>query len=334
MKILVTGAAGFIGFHLCKKLIELDYTVVGIDNINDYYDVKLKYKRLSLLGFKEHTLMWNKQVNSSLYNKMSFVKIDISKKTQLLSLFKKNTFDLVCNLAAQAGVRYSIENPDAYISTNILGFSNVIELCKEFKIPRLVYASSSSVYGNSPNVPFKESDKTDNPVSLYAASKKSNELIATSYANLFNMDLIGLRFFTVYGPFGRPDMAPFLFSNSILGNKTLNVFNSGNLSRDFTYIDDIIDGIIITFGIKNSGNQVFNIGNNSPTKLLYFIELLENNFKKKSKKVFLDMQLGDVHKTWASVDKLFKHGYSPKISIEQGVEIFAKWFYKYYNNKL
>ena len=242
--VLVTGSAGFIGFHLCKKLINLGYQVIGLDNINEYYDINLKYARLSKLGIlEEKASIKNKLfVSDNHGDKFKFINMNLEDRNELPVLFKKFNFDLICNLAAQAGVRYSIENPDVYVDTNIVGFLNILECCRKYNVKKLVYASSSSVYGITDEIPFIEENNTDNPISLYAATKKSNELMAFTYSHLYNIQTLGLRFFTVYGPWGRPDMAPMLFADSILNNKNINVFNEGNLSRDFTYIDDVIEG--------------------------------------------------------------------------------------------
>ena len=281
-KILVTGAAGFIGFHLCERLMKEGFDVVGLDNINDYYDVNLKYGRLVELGIhKNEAEQFLNKTSSSIYGqKLSFIRMNLEDYENLPKLFENENFDIVCNLAAQAGVRYSIENPRAYIDSNIQGYLNVLECCRHYSVKRLVYASSSSVYGNSDSVPFKESDNVDHPISLYAATKKSNELMAHTYSHLYNIQTIGLRFFTVYGPWGRPDMALFLFTDAIINNKPIKVFNHGNLSRDFTYIDDIINGIFATLikdSKENSNYQLYNIGNSSPVKLMDFINEIEQS---------------------------------------------------------
>lgn len=332
--ILVTGAAGFIGFHLCSKLVTMGYNIIGLDNLNNYYDINLKFARLNELGFnKNDVLEKNKLIQSSVFDsKMKFINIDLEDRINLPHLFLKNKFDYVCNLAAQAGVRYSIENPESYIDSNIVGFLNILECCRNFKIEKLVYASSSSVYGMSDKIPFIEEDKTDNPVSLYAATKKSNELMAFAYSHLYNIQTLGLRFFTVYGPWGRPDMAPMLFTNAILNQKELSVFNEGELSRDFTYVDDIIDGTIdLLINEIDAKYEIFNIGRSQPVKLLDFIVCLENELKIKVKKTFKPMQKGDVFKTWASIDKLNqKIGYKPKITLKEGIEKFIKWYKMYY----
>jgi len=336
MKILVTGAAGFIGFHLSKQLIKLGHEVIGLDNINDYYNVKLKFARLSELGIEK--LQANTFLNlSSSKNKnypFKFIRMNLEDYKNLPKLFEQESFNMVCNLAAQAGVRYSIENPKAYIDSNIQGFLNILECCRNFNVKRLVYASSSSVYGNSNSLPFKETDNVDYPISLYAATKKSNELMAHTYSHLYNIETVGLRFFTVYGPWGRPDMAMFLFVDAILNNRPIKIFNNGNLSRDFTYIDDIIDGILPIL-VKTKKNkekyQLYNIGNSSPVKLMDFIYEIENSTGKKAIKEMMPMQAGDVEKTWANVDDLIKdYNYTPSTSIKKGVNFFIKWFKSYY----
>jgi UDP-glucuronate 4-epimerase len=335
--ILVTGVAGFIGFHLCSRLVKMGYNVIGLDNINHYYDVDLKYARLKELGFnKKDVLIKNNIIVSSKFGlKIKFINIHLEDRVNLPILFSKNKFDYVCNLAAQAGVRYSIENPVSYIDSNIVGFLNILECCRNFKIKKLVYASSSSVYGISDCVPFLEDDKTDSPVSLYAATKKSNELMAFTYSHLYNLQTIGLRFFTVYGPWGRPDMAPMLFTKAILDQKELSIFNDGDLSRDFTYIDDIIDGTIdLLIKDIDSKCEIFNIGRSQPTKLLDFVVCLENELYINAKKIMKPMQPGDVFKTWASIDKLKQTiSYNPKVTLKVGIKKFIKWYRVYYNLK-
>lgn len=336
-KILVTGAAGFIGYHLCEKLISLGHTVVGLDNINDYYDINLKYARLKKMGIEaEKAEEWNILSTSSSSCKISFVRMNIEDRVSLPLLFQKEQFDAVINLAAQAGVRYSIENPEAYIDSNIVGFLNILECCRHYKIKHLVYASSSSVYGANAKIPFSENDQVDYPVSLYAATKKSNELMAHSYSHLYEIPTSGLRFFTVYGPWGRPDMAPMLFATAITKNQPIKVFNHGIMSRDFTYIDDIIQGIVITLNNppmreeQNEYYQLFNIGNGSPISLMKFIETLEKEIGQVSKKNMLPMQSGDVPQTWADTTLLNKLGYESSTPIQQGVKNFVEWFQKFY----
>ncbi len=335
MKILVTGTAGFIGFHLAAKLVEQGHEVVGIDNINDYYSTGLKMDRLREAGISDEATKWSQKVVSSRNANYSFIRMNLEDKDVLYKLFESEHFDSVCNLAAQAGVRYSIENPHAYISSNILGFLNILEACKRYKIKHLVYASSSSVYGNSKKMPLSTSDAVDNPISLYAASKKSNELMAHTYSHLFGLPTTGLRFFTVYGPWGRPDMAYFLFTRAIVEGKPIQVFNQGDLYRDFTYIDDIVEGIVNV--LKGTPDlhppyKVYNIGNSSPVKLMDFIETIENSIKKEAIKEFKQMQPGDVYKTFADVSDLEKDfGYHPNTPLESGIGRFVEWYKNYYN---
>ncbi len=336
MKILVTGAAGFIGYHLCERLLGLNHEVIGVDNINDYYDVNLKYSRLENLGISRSDIEYKKNVSSSKYNDhFKFIKLDIKDKDDLDIVFENQVFDMVCNLAAQAGVRYSLENPSAYIESNVVGFLNILEACRNYKIDKLVYASSSSVYGLNEKIPFSVSDNVDNPISLYAATKKSNELMAHTYSHLFGIKTIGLRFFTVYGPWGRPDMAMFLFTEAILNDKPINVFNNGALYRDFTYIDDIVEGVVSCL-LKETDDKslykLYNIGNSRPVRLLDFISEIEKRTNKTAFKNFLPMQAGDVEKTWADVTSLKNDfGYEPKTNIEKGVENFINWYKEYYN---
>ena len=337
MKILITGTAGFIGYHLAKKLLNRGDEVVGLDNINDYYDVNLKYARLNELGISKEEIIENELISSKTYPKHKFIKMDLSDTENIYKLFETEKFDTVCNLAAQAGVRYSIENPHAYIDSNIKGFMNILEACRHNDVKNLCYASSSSVYGLNKSQSFKTTDKTDTPISLYAATKKSNELMAHTYSHLFGISTTGLRFFTVYGPWGRPDMAPMLFTNAILNNKEIKVFNHGNMSRDFTYIDDIIDGIIkvIDNPVKTKSNlapyKIYNIGNNSPIQLLDFIETLEKSIGLEAKKNFLPMQDGDVESTYADVEDLIKDfNYKPNTKLADGIDEFVKWYKNFY----
>ncbi|MFY4818012.1 NAD-dependent epimerase [Aliarcobacter butzleri] len=339
MKILVTGTAGFIGYHLALKLLERGDEVVGLDNINDYYDVNLKYARLTKLGINKEKIEENKLVASKIYPKHKFIKMDLSNTENIYKLFETEKFDAVCNLAAQAGVRYSLENPHAYINSNIVGFTNILEACRHNDVKNLCYASSSSVYGLNKSQPFKTTDKTDTPISLYAATKKSNELMAHTYSHLFGISTTGLRFFTVYGPWGRPDMAPMLFTDAILNNKEIKVFNHGNMSRDFTYIDDIVDGIIkvIDNPVKTKSNlapyKIYNIGNNSPIQLLDFIETLEKSIGLEAKKNFLPMQDGDVESTYADVEDLIKDfNYKPNTKLADGIEEFVKWYKEFWRD--
>lgn len=322
-KILVTGAAGFIGFHLSKSLLQKGITVVGFDNINDYYDVNLKHARLAILENFEN---------------FTFVKGDLADKTAVDKLFSENKFDIVVNLAAQAGVRYSIENPQAYIESNVIGFFNILEACRNNPVEHLIYASSSSVYGNQQKTPFSTDDDVNKPISLYAATKKSNELMAYTYSHLYSIPSTGLRFFTVYGPYGRPDMACFSFTEKILRGETIKIFNNGDMYRDFTYIDDIVKGVENMLcnppEADENGDRatVYNIGNNSPEKLMYFVETLEKALGKTAEKEFLPMQPGDVYQTYADVTPLIeKFGFKPSTSIEDGLARFVEWYKKYYN---
>jgi len=331
--ILVTGAAGFIGFYLSLELLKKGYNVVGIDNVNDYYDINLKLARLSELGinnFKDK----QKAVSTIYGESFHFYKVNLEDKVFLPQIFETYSFEIVCNLAAQAGVRYSIEEPMVYADSNITGFLNILECVRNFNVKKLIYASSSSVYGNSSTVPFSTSETVDKPISFYAATKKANELMAYTYSHLFDIQTIGLRFFTVYGPWGRPDMAMFLFTDAILNNKPIKVFNEGNLSRDFTYIDDIIQGVLLLLENETIKEkyQLYNIGNSKPVKLLDFIEEIEKATNLKAIKEMMPMQPGDVNATWANVDDLKeKFGYAPKVSISQGVKKFVAWYKSYYN---
>jgi len=330
-KILVTGAAGFIGYFLSKHLLDMGCTVVGIDNLNDYYDVNLKYARLKLL---------------EPYKKFSFHKIDISDRAAIEKLVSNENFNIVVNLAAQAGVRYSIINPEAYINSNIVGFFNILETCRHNPVEQLVYASSSSVYGLNKKVPYSTKDKVDNPVSLYAATKKSNELMAYAYSKLYKIPTTGLRFFTVYGPMGRPDMAYFSFTNKLVKGEKIQIFNFGDMKRDFTYIDDIITGVVNIMSKTPSENEggvpykLYNIGNNKPENLLYFVETLEKCLikegiiEKPGEKEFLPMQPGDVYQTYADVDELVRDfNFKPSTSLEEGLTKFVKWYKEYYNKE-
>ena len=332
MKILISGVAGFIGFHLAKKLVSQGHTIVGIDNLNTYYEVQLKIDRLKELGveiqLEELPLKKNREKDN-----FSFHQIDLTDEDKLNELFSTSGIDLVINLAAQAGVRYSIENPKAYINSNVVGFINILECCKKYNIKELIYASSSSVYGNSDKSPFEETDHVDNPISIYAATKKSNELMAHVYSHLFNIKTIGLRFFTVYGPWGRPDMALFLFTKAILNNNPINVFNNGDLMRDFTFIDDVVGGIEAVIHKMDAFEkyEIFNIGNNKPVALKDFIDAVETSCGKEAIKVMFPMQEGDVYKTYASIDKLNQlTGYSPETNIREGIHKFVSWYKEYY----
>lgn len=351
MKILVTGTAGFIGFHLAKKLLERADDVIGLDNINDYYDVNLKYSRLEKLGIKKDSITEKQYTISTIFPKHKFIKLDLADREGIEQLFKEEEFDAVMHLAAQAGVRYSIENPHAYISSNIVGFMNILEGCRHHGIKNLSYASSSSVYGLNKSQPFITSDHTDHPVSLYAATKKSNEMMAHTYSHLYGLQTTGLRFFTVYGPWGRPDMAPMLFTDAILNKRPIKVFNHGEMSRDFTYIDDIVDGIIKIVDkpakSNNSWNaelptpdnssapyKIYNIGNNAPISLMEFIETIENALGKNAEKKYMPMQDGDVVSTYADVTELIKEfGYKPNTTLADGINEFVKWYQKFYGKK-
>lgn len=335
--VLVTGAAGFIGFFTMQRLLKEGYTVVGLDNINDYYDVNLKYARLKELGFdRSDAEQWNKEVQSNTDDKSVFIRLNLEDRESLPALFKKHNFDAVIHLAAQAGVRYSLENPMAYVDSNLVGFVNILECCRHHKIKHLVYASSSSVYGENPKVPFSEEDRVDYPVSLYAATKKANELMAHTYSHLYQLPTSGLRFFTVYGPYGRPDMAPILFASAITENRPIKVFNNGDMSRDFTYINDIVNGILITLNsppredFEKPFYQLFNIGNGSPVSLMEFIETLEKELGQVAEKNMMPMQLGDVPRTWADTTLLNQLGYKSTTPIEKGVEQFVEWFKRFY----
>lgn len=347
MKILVTGSAGFIGFHLTKKLLERGDNVVGIDNINNYYDVNLKYARLAETGIDKDAVSWNKRITSTKYPNYNFIRMNLEDKEAIQNLVLNEQFDNICHLAAQAGVRYSLENPYAYIDSNIVGFLNILEAARDSNIKHLVYASSSSVYGGNTKMPLSTADSVDHPISLYAATKKSNELMAHVYSHLFNIPTTGLRFFTVYGPWGRPDMALFLFTKSILENRPIQVFNYGNMTRDFTFIDDIIKGVVKVIDKPakptmdanpdpSSSNiapyKVYNIGNSSPVKLLDYIEAIENELGKKAIKEFLPMQPGDVTYTEADVSDLVRDfGYKPTTKVQDGIKEFIKWYKNFYN---
>ena len=346
MKILVTGTAGFIGFHLAKTLLERGDEVIGIDNINDYYDIELKYSRLAETGISREEISYKKSVQSSRYPNYQFIKLDLTDRENLDRLFVEQKFEKVVNLAAQAGVRYSLENPQAYIDANITGFLNILECCRSHKIQHLVYASSSSVYGNNSKMPLSTSDSVDHPISLYAATKKSNELMAHTYSHLFKIPTTGLRFFTVYGPYGRPDMALFLFTKAILDGKPIQVFNNGEMKRDFTYIDDIVTGVIKVVDqspapdksndttpsvSRTAPYKIFNIGNSTPVRLMDFIEAIETKLWIHAIKEMLPMQPGDVPMTWAdTADLQANFDYHPNTPIEEGVGKFIDWYRSYY----
>ena len=324
-KVLITGGAGFIGFHLSKKLLENGYQVIAIDNLNDYYDIRLKEERLNIL--KNH-------------DNFSFIKLDISEKEKMVDLFKKNQFNIVINLAAQAGVRYSITHPESYITSNIIGFYNILECCRNYPVEHLLFASSSSVYGKNEKVPYATTDKTDYPVSLYAATKKSDELMAYAYSNLYDIKATGLRFFTVYGPYGRPDMAYFSFTKNIFENKEIKIFNNGDMYRDFTYIDDIVEGIYRLLNKTPKKDQygvpfkVYNIGNNKPVKISEFVSILEKEIGKTAIKKYLPMQPGDVYQTYADIEDLKEEtGFTPTTLIEEGLHNFINWYKNFYKGR-
>ena len=320
--VLITGAAGFIGFHLSKRLLDMGATIIGFDNVNDYYDISLKKSRLQILGE---------------YPKFTFIKGDLADEQAVNSLFTMYHPDIVVNLAAQAGVRYSIDHPRSYINSNVIGFFNILEACRHYPVEHLLFASSSSVYGNQEKTPFSTTDNVDHPISLYAATKKSNELMAYTYSHLYRIPATGLRFFTVYGPYGRPDMAYFKFTNLIAEGKPIKIYNNGDMYRDFTYVDDIVTGIEHMLCNPPKENEqgdrykVYNIGNNKPEKLMYFIETLEKAIGKKAEKEFLPMQPGDVYQTYADVSELERDfDFKPHTSIEEGLGHFAKWYKEYY----
>jgi UDP-glucuronate 4-epimerase len=348
MRILVTGTAGFIGSFVAIKLAERGDEIVGIDNINEYYDVTLKYGRLGRDGFDPKAAETGEWVQNSRYPAYRFKRLALEDRTGLEDLFSKEKFAVVCHLAAQAGVRYSLTSPHSYISSNIVGFTNILECCRHNGVAHLVFASSSSVYGLNETYPFSVQDNVDHPVSLYAATKKANELMAHTYSHLFGIPATGLRFFTVYGPWGRPDMALFIFTKAILEGKTIDVFNHGKMQRDFTYVDDIVNGVIRVLDSPCKGDplwdgknpdpsrsrapyRIYNIGNNSPVELMDFIGVIEKCLGKTAKKNFLAMQPGDVPATWADVGDLVKDfGYAPRVSVWEGVENFVDWYLGYY----
>ncbi|MHC4926208.1 MAG: NAD-dependent epimerase [Planctomycetota bacterium] len=349
MKILVTGTAGFVGYHLALRLLERGDEVVGLDNINDYYDRAVKYGRLANTGIDKDVIEYNKLIPSGTYDNYQFIQMNLEDKDNIDKLFAGQKFDKVCNLAAQAGVRYSLVNPQAYINANIVGFVNILEACRHNEVQHLAYASSSSVYGLNESMPFSTSDNVDHPVSLYAASKKSNELMAHTYSHLFGVPTTGLRFFTVYGPWGRPDMALFLFTKAILEDRPIDVFNYGEMKRDFTYIDDIVEGVVRVIDHPPAGNagwtgaspdpscskapyKVYNIGNSSPVKLMDFIEAIETALGKQAEKNMMPIQPGDVPATWADVSDLIRDlDYQPKTPIQEGVRRFVEWYKAFYH---
>ncbi|MFA7447394.1 MAG: NAD-dependent epimerase [Weeksellaceae bacterium] len=348
MKILITGTAGFIGFHLTEKLLKRGTQIVGLDSINDYYDVNVKYGRLERTGIEKSKIEYNRLIQSSVYSNYQFIQLNLEDKINLNKLFTEQKFDKVINLAAQAGVRYSLTNPDAYIDSNIVGFLNLLECCRHHSIQHLTYASSSSVYGLNENQPFSTKDNVDHPVSLYAATKKSNELMAHTYSHLYKIPTTGLRFFTVYGPWGRPDMALFLFTKAMFENKPIDVFNFGEMQRDFTYIDDIVEGVIRVndnppkenpdwnpnsddASVSSAPYKIYNIGNNNPVKLMDFISALEKKLGKTAVKNMLPIQPGDVPSTYADVHDLIRDlDYKPETTIQEGIDQFVDWYKEFF----
>lgn len=348
MKILITGTAGFIGSHLAIELIKRGHDIVGLDNINDYYDQTVKYGRLERAGIAKNLIEYNRLVTSSQHSTYRFVKLNLEDKDALMQLFESEKFDAVCNLAAQAGVRYSLTNPDAYIDSNIIGFVNILECCRHTEVKNLSYASSSSVYGLNEELPFSTNHNVDHPISLYAASKKSNELMAHTYSHLFGISTTGLRFFTVYGPWGRPDMALYLFVKAALEGKSIDVFNNGEMLRDFTYIDDIVEGVIRVIenpakpdplwngktghaSTSSAPYKIYNIGNNNPVKLMDFITAIEIKLGKTISKNFMPIQAGDVPATYADVtDLVIDLDYKPATPIQEGINKFVDWYLDFF----
>ena len=347
-KVLITGTAGFIGYHLARKLVDMGFLVSGLDSINDYYDVDLKYNRLEQAGISRNHIGYNQVVTSSTSENYQFIQLKLEDREALLELFANRKFDVVVNLAAQAGVRYSLTHPQVYVDSNITGFLNILEACRHHPVENLIYASSSSVYGLNKNMPFSVSSNVDHPVSLYAASKKSNELMAHTYSHLFGIPSIGLRFFTVYGPWGRPDMALFLFTKAILAGEPIQVFNHGKMERDFTYVDDIVGGIermVSRPHMKEEGwkpespdpsyssapYKIYNTGNSRPVKLTDFIEAIEKATGKKAEWEMMPIQPGDVEQTWADVSTLKRdYNYNPVTPVETGIGRFIDWYRGYY----
>ncbi|MBC53977.1 MAG: NAD-dependent epimerase [Gammaproteobacteria bacterium] len=349
MKILITGTAGFIGSHLAQRLLARGDDVVGLDSINDYYDPRVKYGRLAQAGIGETDIPFNTMLQSATSPGYRFVRMQLEDSAAMQSLFKAERFDAVCNLAAQAGVRYSLENPRAYVDANIVGFLNILEACRDHGVNNLSYASSSSVYGLNESLPFSTHDNVDHPISLYAASKKSNELMAHTYSHLFGIRTTGLRFFTVYGPWGRPDMALFLFTKAALAGDPIKVFNNGDMLRDFTYIDDIVEGVVRVIdnpaqintawnaaqpdpGSSSAPFKIYNIGNNNPVKLMDFIEAIETAIGKPIDKVMMPLQAGDVPATFADVDDLVADmDYKPATPVQEGIDNFVRWYRDFFN---
>lgn len=350
-KILVTGMAGFIGFHLCRKLVKSGFEVTGLDSINDYYDPELKYNRLHFLGFHTEEIEYGKLLFSARFLNLSFIKLKLEDKEGISKLFAEQKFDYVVNLAAQAGVRYSLENPHAYIDANINGFVNILEACRYNHIKHLMYASTSSVYGLNKTMPLSEHSAADHPITLYAATKKANEMLAHSYSHLFQLPTTGLRFFTVYGPWGRPDMALFLFAKAILNNEPVKLFNNGNMVRDFTYVEDIAESICRLAekmpaattdwdafnpdpSISSAPYRILNIGNSQPTPLVKYLEALEKALGKKAIIHYLPMQPGDVPATHADCSELEKvTGFKPMVNVEEGIQEFVNWYVSYFEKK-
>lgn len=334
MNILVTGSAGFIGYHVAKRLLKDGHNVVGMDNLNKYYTVRLKEKRLlnSGISIRKNDVPGSKKPKKYATQNYTFYRVDLADEENIEAIFKRHSFDAVVHLAAQAGVRYSLENPHAYIKSNVNGFLHILEGCRHYPVDHLIYASSSSVYGDSTHTPFKTSQSVDKPVSLYAATKISNELMAHTYSHLYDIPATGLRFFTVYGPWGRPDMAYFKFTDLMKAGKPIDIYNNGDMYRDFTYVDDIVESIIRLIPKPPSGNnhppeQVFNIGHGDPVKLMDFIHILEEKMGMEAQKNFKPMQPGDVPRTWADTEDLFKYiNFRPEVSFEKGIEEFVKWY--------
>lgn len=331
-RILITGAAGFIGFSLAKQLIkEEQYEITGLDNINDYYNPQLKYDRLQQLGILHSSIRHAEVIPSEQFANFQFIKLDLENLSGMQSLFVTQNFDIVIHLAAQAGVRHSLKNPHVYVSSNVDGFVNMLECCKNHKVKHLVYASSSSVYGIDSKIPFSEQESTNHPVSLYAATKRANELMAYTYNHLYNLPVTGLRFFTVYGPWGRPDMSPMLFAKAIKEGRPIKVFNQGNMRRDFTYIEDIVGGIAKVIDMQPVGYKIYNIGNSRPIELMDFIQLMEKAIGLPAVKELLPMQPGDVYETYADTSALTADtGYHPTTTLEEGIPKFLNWYLSYY----
>jgi len=331
-KYLITGTAGFIGFHLANALLEKGKEVVGLDNINDYYDVNLKYARLKEAGIDRDDVEWGRSAQSRKYSGYRFIRMNLGDKEGIMELFRNEQFDYVIHLSAQAGVRYSIDHPDVYIQSNIIGFFNVLEACRHYPVKHLLYASSSSVYGNNEKVPFSEDDNVDHPVSLYAATKKSNELMASTYIHLYDIQATGLRFFTVYGPWGRPDMAIYKFTKAMVNNKPIQVYAEGKLLRDFTYIDDIINGIlsILVRLTKETPPRLMNIGNNHPVTVNTLVTELENALGRHAQIEYLQMQPGDVNATYADISKINSYcGFTPNTDLKERIKRFCEWYLRF-----